>query len=326
MRSMRPFIAAAIILIAGAGYLAWQLNGHADIPAGLARANGRTEAERTDIATKYAGRIKEITVDEGDKVKAGQVVARLDSAQLEAQLREAEATANEREHQLNQAEALLRQRHSELALAEKDLSRSKELVSKGFASVERVDQRQSALETARATVGSAKAQVEQAKAGIEAAKARVASLQTELKDYSLVAPIDGRIQYRLAEPGEVLAAGGKVLTMLDLTNVYMTIFLPTVDAGRLAIGSEARIIFDAAPKYVVPAKVTFVASEAQFTPKQVETQSEREKLMFRVKVRIPQELLEKYERLVKTGITGVAYVKVSRTAEWPPDLAVKLPE
>lgn len=326
MRSFRPFIIAAVILIAGGGYLAWKFSGHADIPPGLALANGRTEAERVDIATKYAGRVKEITVDEGDKVKGGQVVARLDSAQLEAQLREAQATVNEKEHQLNQAEALLRQRNSERVLAEKDLSRTQELVEKGYASIEKVDQRRSALETARATVGSAEAQVEQAKAGIEAAKARVASLETELKDYSLVAPIDGRIQYRLAEPGEVLAAGGKVLTMLDLTNVYMTVFLPTADAGRLAIGSEARIIFDAAPNLVIPAKVTFVAAEAQFTPKQVETQSEREKLMFRVKVRIPQELLEKYERLVKTGITGVAYVKVSSTAEWPPNLAVKLPE
>jgi HlyD family secretion protein len=133
------------------------------------------------------------------------------------------------------------------------------------------------------------------------------------------------VQYRLALPGEVLAAGGKVLTLLDLTDVYMTVFLPTSEAGRLAIGAEARIVFDAAPQYVVPASVSFVASEAQFTPKYVETKSEREKLMFRVKVQLSREVLEKYAQWVKTGVTGVAYIRLDPQIEWPAKLAVALP-
>jgi HlyD family secretion protein len=115
------------------------------------------------------------------------------------------------------------------------------------------------------------------------------------------------------------------LTLLDLTDVYMTVFLPTSEAGLLRLGGDGRLIFDAAPQYVVPATVTFVAPEAQFTPKYVETRLEREKLMFRVKLSIPAEILEGHANVVKSGVPGVAYVRLSEEAEWPPRLSVKLP-
>jgi HlyD family secretion protein len=105
----------------------------------------------------------------------------------------------------------------------------------------------------------------------------------------------------------------------------MTVFLPASAAGPLALGSEARLILDPVPQYVVPATVTFVASEAQFTPKSVETQEERDKLMFRVKLSIAPALLKQYENQVKTGVRGVAYVRVRQDAVWPDNLAVKLP-
>jgi HlyD family secretion protein len=129
----------------------------------------------------------------------------------------------------------------------------------------------------------------------------------------------------VAQPGEVLGAGGKVLNIVDLGDVYMTFFLPTEQAGRLQIGSEVHLVFDALPEYVVPARVTFVADVAQFTPKTVETAEERQKLMFRVKAKLPSELLKKYIRLVKTGVPGVAYVQVAPNAPWPANLQVKLP-
>ena len=181
-------------------------------------------------------------------------------------------------------------------------------------------------ETAIAALNSATSQIQLSKAMIEAAVAKVESLKAILNDSTLVAPRAGRIQYRLALPGEVLAAGGKVLTLLDLGDVYMTIFLPTKEAGRLSLGSEARIILDAAPQYVVPATVSFVAADAQFTPKYVETRTEREKLMFRVKVQIPRDVLEHYATLVKTGIPGIAYVRIVSDANWPKTLAVSLPK
>jgi HlyD family secretion protein len=106
----------------------------------------------------------------------------------------------------------------------------------------------------------------------------------------------------VAEPGEVLPAGGKVVTALQLSDVYMTIYLPTEQAGRVIVGSEGRIVLDAAPDLVLPAAVSFVAPRSQFTPKEVETRSEREKLMFRIKVRIDPELLVRNLEKVKTGL------------------------
>ncbi len=131
--------------------------------------------------------------------------------------------------------------------------------------------------------------------------------------------------YRLAEPGEVIGIGGKVLTLLDLSDVYMVIFLPETVVGRIALGAEARIILDAASEYVIPAEVSFVASRAQFTPKQVETRSAREKLSFRVKLQISPELLARYEPLVKAGVPGIAYVRLDQDVEWPEHLLPRLP-
>ena len=378
-RKVLAGLAAGALAIAAA--LIWfVLRAPSDPPEGFARTNGRIEAERVDIATKFAGRLKSVLVKEGDfvkegevlaklgatllyvayfvqskrvnatfrsrlladhpstqqllaewreeddLVKAGQVLAQLDTAELEAQLKEAEASKVQAEQQLAQAVALVAQRDSELRLATLQLERSLSLVSKGVTSQEIVDQRESAKRTAEAAVNSANAEVAVAKAAIEAAAARINRLAVDIDDSSLKAPRNGRVEYRLALPGEVLAAGGRVLTVLDLTDVYMTVFFPTNEAGRLRIGSEARVIFDAAPQYVVPATVTFVASEAQFTPKYVETKIEREKLMFRVKLSLPAEILAAHENVVKTGVPGVGYVKLSEDAVWPKRLSVTLPQ
>ncbi len=320
------FAVLALIVVAGGGYLAWRKLSTPSLPPGIAKANGRIEAERVDVATKLAGRLKEVLVKEGDSVSKGQTLAIMDTAELEAQMNDAKAAAVQAERQLDQAIALLAQRNSELTLAKQELDRSEKLALKGYTPREVVEQRTSSKITAEAAVNSAQAQIDHAKAAIESATARVARIQTYLDDSILTAPRSGRVQYRLALPGEVLAAGGKVLTLLDVTDVYMTVFLPTSEAGRLPIGAEARIIFDAAPQFVVPASVSFVATEAQFTPKYVETQSEREKLMFRVKVQLPADILEKYTAWVKTGVPGVAYIRLSPNAKWPDFLTVALPE
>jgi len=323
----KTFIAlVAAVMVGGGGYLAWLHETAIDVPIGFARSNGRLEAERVDIATKYGGRLEEVRVAEGDWVTGGQVVAVMDTATLKAQLREAEAAMRQAEHQLEQASALVAQRESDLTYAQQELDRAVQLGQKGFAPQERIEQRHSVKVVAEAALRSANAQVSLARAAIDASTARAEAIKVQIADSTLLAPRSGRVQYRLALPGEVLPAGGKVITVLDLTDVYMTIFLPTRDAGRLLLGSEARLVFDAAPQYVVPAVVTYVAADAQFTPKFVETQSEREKLMFRIKLNIPANILEKYKDGVKTGMTGVAYVKVTRDAVWPATLQVKLPE
>ncbi|MEE9320939.1 MAG: HlyD family efflux transporter periplasmic adaptor subunit [Granulosicoccus sp.] len=315
-----------VIAIVGGGLAMWLKFNSEQLPAGLAMSNGRLEAERIDIASRFPARVLEVLVEEGDMVEAGEVLARLDSSELEDQLREARAVVQQSESQLAQAVAVLAQRKSELLLAEKEFERTSSLATKGFSTTEQVDQRKSATITLQAAVRAAEAGIEQATAGIEAAIARVERLDSSLDDHVLISPRNGRVQYRLAQPGEVLGAGGKVLTLLDLSDVYMTLFLPISVVGQLELGSEARIIADAAPGYVVPATVSFVATEAQFTPKYVETSSEREKLMYRVKVRILPEVLQRYTNRVKAGITGIAYVKISADANWPAHLQIKLPE
>jgi HlyD family secretion protein len=324
-------LAVAVVLLAvalGGGLVLWRYQLAPGEDDAFASGNGRLEATEIDIATERAGKLEQVLVEEGDRVEAGQVLARMDSKTLRAQLRQAEAKVRQARTELDYGRAVVDQRQSECELANKNLDRSKRLyrTDPGAISREQIERDTAALETARAACSAADARLDNAEAAIQAAVAEVERINTEIDDTVLNASRGGRVLYRLAEPGEVLPAGGKVLTVLDLTDVYMTLFLPTDQAGRVELGAEARIIFDAAPEYVVPATVSFVAPRAQFTPKEVETRSEREKLMFRIKVRIDPELLMRYVEKVKTGVPGVAWVRLDPQVDWPPRLQVKLPE
>jgi HlyD family secretion protein len=321
----------AILIVAGlavAGVLLWQTLNKQQLPEGFASGNGRIEAIEIDIATKLAGRLESVLAEEGDMVEAGQVVARMDTKSLGAQLRTAQARVRQAQRERDHAVAIVRQRKSECSLAEKQLARSRAMRRRdpGAISQEQIDHDITAVETARAACAAAEAQLANTDAAIEAAAAEVERISADIDDSTLKAPRSGRVLYRLAEPGEVLAAGGKILTVLDLTDVYMTLFLPTDQAGRVSIGAEARIIFDAAPHLVIPATVSFVAPEAQFTPKEVETRDERDKLMFRVKARIDPALLKQHIEKVKTGVPGVAYIRLDGDLPWPEFLHVRLPQ
>jgi len=325
-RIARNWLIVALLAIGAAvgGYAWWRLS-PPPLPAGIAVSNGRLEAIHIDVATKLAGRIESVLVWEGDFVEAGQVVARMDTSVLRAQLREAQAQLAKAHTAVATANAVVAQRASELALADSVLKRSEQLVQSGFISAQKLDTDRSQLQVTKATLVASQSQAAEARTAISAAEATIERIGADIEDSVLRAPTAGRIQYRLAEPGEVLAAGGKVISMLNLAEVYMTVFLPEAIAGKLAVGAEARLVFDAAPQYVVPAQVTFVAAEAQFTPKTVETATERQKLMFRVKAQIDPQLLRKYWTRVKAGMPGIAYVRVDPAARWPDTLAVRLP-
>jgi len=227
---------------------------------------------------------------------------------------------------LIEAESQIDQRKAVLAAAKSDFERGQELIKTQIITQQTYDQRQRNYESSQANVAAAIAQREQAGAAIKGAQAEVERIESILHDLVLVSPRTGRVQYLLARNGEVIAAGGKIMTILDLHDVYMTIFLPAAVAGRLEMGSEARIILDPAPDYVIPAKVSFVAADAQFTPKTVETTEEREKLMFRAKLQLDAEVLKQYSRRVKTGVRGLGIVRTNTATPWPDDLQVKLPQ
>lgn len=310
------FVFILLAAIAAASYV-WKIQQTVELPEGLAAGNSRIEATQVDVASKTAGRVALILVQEGDWVAAGDVLAMMDTEQAEADQAVARANLNRATESRNYARAILNQRQSELSLASKELERAEKLVGQGHLSQDVLDQRLTQRATAQAAVQAARVQVAEAEASIEAAKAQLSKTQVVLDDSRLLAPRNGRVLYRLAEPGEVLPAGGKVLTLIDVSDVYMTVFLPTQLAGRVTLGSEARIVLDAWPDVSVPARVSFVAPQAQFTPRSVETQSERDKLMFRVKVRIDERILRRYAEQVKTGVPGMAYIRVDPGVAWP---------
>lgn len=316
---LRPWIlGGAAILVLALVARAWWTN-PPDLPSGFAVGNGRIEADEVGVATKYAGRVEEVLVEEGDLVQVGQLIARMDTFELDAELREAEALVREALERRNVAAATIVQRKSECDLAEKEFDRAARLLAKNVAPQREVDIKKSRLQTSKAACAAAEAQFSDADAAIDAARARVQRIQVRINETRLTAPVQGRVLYRLAEPGEVIGAGERVISLIDLTDIYMEIFLPSRDASRVSIGAEARIVLDAIPSRPIPAVVSFVAPEAQFTPKQVETQTERDKLMFRVKVRVPEEIVEPNIEVVKTGVRGVAYVRIddASVAPWP---------
>jgi HlyD family secretion protein len=296
------------------------------MPEGIIKSNGRVEATEVDVAAKYAGRLATLNVNEGDEVTAGQVVGTISSPETEAQLREAQAQLLKAKQALAEALALIAQRNSDLSFTRTDYERGKALLPNGTITQQTVDQRRNRFESAEANYVAANAQRDQAESAIKAAQADVERLQSILVDLVLVSPRSGRVQYRLARSGEVISAGQRVLTILDLNDVYMTIYLPANEAGKLTLGDEARVIGDPLPQYIIPATVSFVATEAQFTPKSVETAEEREKLMFRVKLQIDPKVLAQYHQFVKTGVRGLGFVRTQPKIAWPDELVVKLPQ
>jgi HlyD family secretion protein len=284
------------------------------MPPGIVKTNGRLEATEVDVSAKYPGKLADITIDEGSNVTEGEVVGRVLSPEYDAQLKEAQSNVEKAKQSLIEAQALVAQKNSVLELAKTNLERGEELINKRVISQLDFDQRKRNFEAEQASTEGAMAQEQQAEASIKAQQAEVERIKAILNDMVLVSPRTGRVQYLLARSGEVVGADGKVMTVIDLKDIYMTVFLPAASVGRLALGGEARVILDPVPQYVIPATVTFVASDAQFTPKTVETADERQKLMFRVKLKIDAKVLEKYYSRMKTGCGAWALCGPTRTS------------
>lgn len=352
-RNIIPGVVLVLLLSVGGWALRDYLQPKGPGP-GFVSGNGRIEATEIDVATKLPGRVQEVLASEGQFVAAGQVLARMQVDSLQAQRDEALARLQQAQTGVASAEAqvavrqsdrqavaaLVVQREAELDAVQRRLKRSEVLTVEGAASQQQTDDdrarergtqaalgaTRAQLAAAQAAVDAARAQLVGAKSAVGAAQATLARVEVELADSELKAPRAGRVQFRVAQPGEVLGAGGRVLNLVDLSDVYMTFFLPEAAAGKVAIGAEARIVLDAAPGRVIPARISFVASTAQFTPKTVETASERQKLTFRVKAQIDRELLQRHLEQVKTGLPGVAWVRLAANEPWPAELAVNLPK
>jgi HlyD family secretion protein len=244
----------------------------------------------------------------------------MDTRDIEQSLSKSEAQARQAQRSVDEAQANLVQQQTTKTLAQQEMERTSALLKNGWTTQEVADQRKQALDAAIAGLNAAQARVLVAQHALEAAQHDSGFYKVQIADNTLVAPKAGRIQYRLTNIGEVLPAGGKVFTMLDLSYVYMDIYLPTLEAGKVKIGADTRIVLDAYPDHPIPAKVSFVASQAQFTPKTVETQTERDKLMFRIRARIDQERLLAHVDAIRSGLPGVAYIRWDPAIAWPKSL------
>lgn len=231
-----------VAAVAGAGFLAWQFLNPKGLPEGFAASNGRIEATEIDVATKIPGRVEAIMANEGDFVRAGEVLAKMDTAVLEAQRREAEAQLQEaiikvetarsrvtqREAEKAAASAMVGQREAELNAARSHLARSERLAPSGAVPIQTLDDDRARTQGALAAVsaakadvaaadaalGTAKSEIIAAQATVDATRATIERIQADIDDSILRSPRDGRVQYRVAEPGEVLNAGGVVLNLV----------------------------------------------------------------------------------------------------------------
>jgi HlyD family secretion protein len=317
-----------LVVAAAAAFVAWQewtRRQAAALPVGIVSGNGRIESIQVDVAAKYAGRVKSLAVKEGDLVAPGQVIVAMDTTELEAELAKAKAKIAEAEESAAEVTADIVSQESQQLYARQQLTRAEKLLGSKTITRDEYEEKEAKLRVADANVNAAKARLRSVEQSEEAARAEVRRVQAQIADSTLTSPVRGRVLYRLAEEGEVLSAGGKAVTLLDLSDVFMEIFLPAQDAGRVRIGADARIRLDIRPEYAGRATVSFVSPEAQFTPKQVETKSERDKLMFRVKLQFPPDLIAPYIDRVKTGLRGVGFVRLDDTVPWPADLERPFP-
>ena len=344
-------IAAIIVVVLVVGVVIYFVLQPSGPGKGFVSGNGRIEATEIDVATKLAGRVQSIMVNEGDFVQVGDPLAQMQTDVLDAQRAEAQAQSQQaittvasaeaqvaaRQSDTVAAQATVSQRAAELDAAQRRFARAQILSTNGVVTLQELDDDRASLHGTEAAVTAAQAQVAAAQAAIKAAQAQVvgakasvtaslatiATIDADITDSLLKSSCEGRVQYRVVQPGEVLGAGGTVLNLVDLNDVYLTFFLSDAVAGKVAIGTEVHLVLDAAPQEVIPAMVSFVATVAQFTPKTVETADERRKLMFRVKAQISRALLQKNLKQIKTGLPGVAWIKLDTAARWPANLEVK---
>ena len=312
--------------------------------------NGRIEATEVTISAKLAGRIEKIYIEEGQLVTNGQKLVEMQTDELRADLLKAKAALAEAEAKVKEAESAIAVREAEAEAAKGTVAEKKSQLrgaenkerrfkstASGALPVTEIEDAETMVQShkaqlmsaeasaqkAAAEVESAKSRLEVARADAEAQKAAIKRIEVDLNDCTIVAKHDGRIQYRIAQVGEMVGSGAGILNLVDLTDVYMTLFIPEKLIGSIAQGAECRIVLDAAKEWPIHANISYVSSIAQFTPKTVETEVEREKLMFRVRARIPPENLKKYIEYARTGLPGVAYVRLDPAAEWPEFLHVR---
>ena len=295
----RPFLILAALTLAGCQPAS---------PEGPLVLSGNLELVDARLSFKYPGRVAERLVDEGQRVKAGQTVARLDDSEQihEVALRRAELgaaqallaelEAGSRPQEIAAAEAVLRSAQAERERAELDFIRQEELLRRNAIPAREFESARAQLRVAEARVAEARERsrliqagprpetILQARARTEQAAASLALAQTRLDQARLVSTVDGVVLSHHAEAGEFVAAGTPVVTVADTVHMWVRAYLNETDLGRLRLGQRVTVRTDAAANRTHEGTVAFISPEAEFTPKSVQTPKERVRLVYRVKV------------------------------------------
>jgi len=297
---MKKTITLTFVIIAVAAFIAvwWLFFRVTPLPEGLVQANGRIEGDHYTVAGKIAGKIIELKAREGDEVKKGQVLAKLDDAQINAKVSQAQEG-------LVVAEALCRAAEVSEQQSRHDQTRLQNLQHKNSASKQAAEQATSAWKVAKERLAAAKAQCGVSTAALQ----EVLSLKDDL---TIRAPAKGVITTRIVDEGEVVAAGSPLLDIVDLDRLYLKVYVPEKQIGKVRLGLPARIYSDAFPDKPFPATVRYIASRAEFTPKEVQTPDERVKLVYAVKL----YLTENAEHQLTPGLPADAVIRWKESVEW----------
>ncbi|MBK5259476.1 MAG: efflux RND transporter periplasmic adaptor subunit [Thermoanaerobaculia bacterium] len=301
------------------------------------RLNGRIEAPFVDLAPKVAGRVMDVRVREGDRVKAGDLLVRLDLGENaiavdreRAAVRSAEARADDlrsgsRPEEIAAARADVADRRAAVALAEKESERQRFLLDRKVGTQRDYDRARTELDRARAALkaseqrsalaseGFRAAQTRGARADADRAQAQLEQSITIAREGEIRAPADGVILHRLAEPGQLVGAGQPAITMAFANRLFVRTFIPESKLGVVKMGTAARVTVDAFPGREFPAHITEISPDAEFTPKAVETKAERVNLVYAAKADLDRGWAEPL-------VPGQpAEVVISRTSEARPE-------
>jgi HlyD family secretion protein len=296
-------------------------------------ASGTIEAVEVNVGSKVAGEVKERPVDEGSRVRAGDMLASIDHETLDIQLRQAEAGIDlaraqlvllrngARREDIEQAEAALSQAEASLKLARDDARRMRELEKTASATPKQREDAEARLTVAQAQRDAAAEAVRKMRnlarpEEIKAAEAQLARaesaadlLRKTIADCTIVAPVAGIVTHKAVEVGELVVQGATVVTVSELDSVYVMIYVTETELGRIRLGDAAEVRIDAFAERAFPGKVTYISPEAEFTPKNVQTKQDRVKLVFGVKIEI-----DNTEGLLKPGLPADAFVRVGPMA------------
>lgn len=315
----RTWIWTPVVLILGAllSYLLFRALQPPVLPDGFMYGNGHIEGTEIRISAEVSGRVVESSLREGERVARGELLVRLDDADLQTQLARglAEEAATQAE-QVSVAEQLRTWRHHSQT-AEADVQRYRKLEKSELVSPQQLNTAEDRLREANGQVKTLAARLSQVRALLDATQQQVEWLRLQLKKTRILTPASATVLVKGIEPGELATPGHVVAVLVDLSRLELKVYIPERDIGKIRLGSSARVRVDAFPDRYFEANVTKLDQQAQFTPRDIHMPEERVRMVFGVTLAV-----ENKDGILKPGMPADAWLRVREEAPWPASLVV----